>query len=69
MIPYEKNELVLLNQSLVAYDMEKLHYIIQINRLRSADNENIDKITLDRKSCKYRGKTATHGPDGEIYFS
>lgn len=49
--------------------MEKLHYIIQINRLRSADNENIDKITLDRKSCKYRGKTATHGPDGEIYFS
>jgi hypothetical protein len=70
LIPYVNNELVAVNESSVAYDMDKLDYITQINILRSADDGNTwHKITLDKEGCQCCDTATTHGPDGEIYFS
>ena len=70
LIPYVNNELVAVNESSVAYDMDKLDYITQINILRSTDDGNtFQKLTLDKEGCQCCDTATTHGPDGEIYFS
>jgi len=70
LIPYVNNELVAVNESSVAYDMDKLDYITQINMLRSADDGNtFQKITLDKEGCQCCDTATAQGPDGEIYFS
>lgn len=70
LIPYVNNELVAVNESSVAYDMDKLDYITQINLLRSTDDGNtFQKITLDPEGCQCCDTATTYGPDGEIYIS
>jgi len=70
LIPYVNNELVAVNESSVAYDMDKLDYITQISILRSTDDGNtFKKLTLDKEGCQCCDTATTHGPDGEIYFS
>ena len=70
LIPYVNNELVAVNESSVAYDMDKLDYITQINILRSTDDGNtFKKLTLDKEGCQCCDAATTPGPDGEIYFS
>lgn len=70
LIPYVNNELVAVNKSSVAYDMDKLDYITQINILRSTDDgKTFQKLTLDKEGCQCCDTATTHGPDGEIYFS
>ncbi len=70
LIPYVNNELVTVNESSVAYDMDKIDYITQINMLRSADNGgSFQKITLDNEGCQCCDTATAHGPDGEVYIS
>jgi hypothetical protein len=70
LIPYVNNELVQVNDTSIAYDMDEIDYITQMHVLRSDDNgESFQRITLDDEGCQCCDTATAIGPNNEVYIA
>jgi hypothetical protein len=70
LIPYVNNELIKVNESSIAYNMDQIDYITQMYVLRSDDDgKSFDRITLDNEGCQCCDTTTAIGPNDEVYIA
>ena len=70
LIPYVNNELIKVNESSIAYNMDQIDYITQMYVLRSDDDgKSFDRITLDNEGCQCCDTATATGPNNEIYIA
>jgi hypothetical protein len=70
LIPYVNNELIKVNGSSIAYNMDQIDYITQMYVLRSDDNgKSFDRITLDNEGCQCCDTATAIGPNDEVYIA